>query len=136
MAKTSGNGRNGGSVGIGGALPSLEGSEKQVNWAESLRERAVNKYKSLIDGANFDPLRKEARAAITPIIANGLKNTTSATFYINNRNSNASTINGLLKTGMNTATQKQKERLNSSLNKLGNFFGSRTRLNEWIVDGG
>lgn len=65
-------------------LPALKGSEKQISWANDLRNKYITAVNEYIDNG-FDK-RKLTRIIIVIIAINYmLKNTSDSKFYINNR---------------------------------------------------
>ena len=107
MGRGSGSGSSGG--GKGRTYPNLTGSEKQVAWANDIRQKAINTAGANIEAANrrlaevrgFKDeevknrgiARQNAAIMANNVALDGLTRTTSASFFINNRES----MNSLLK---------------------------------------
>jgi hypothetical protein len=80
MAKGSGGTRGAAGGGRSGGWPTLTGSEKQVAWANDLRDRADKALQSIIPYATT-PQAKQVVAKIKE----GMKSHTDAKFWIDNR---------------------------------------------------
>ncbi len=62
-------------------LPELQGTEKQVVWANTIRQQLIEKFNNEIDGLDDKSLKME----LFKILDYMLQNKTNASWYINNR---------------------------------------------------
>lgn len=123
----SSSGGGSGNAGAGGGLPDLTGTERQVAWAESIRENAVQAVEKDIEDSGSDYRRRNDPNGWQYAVENArlaqaqLPKIDSASFYIDHRNSNFTTA-----------------LLPSALNDLMGGTGRESRLTdrELIFEGG
>jgi hypothetical protein len=70
----------------GNGLPELTGSEKQVNWAESIRAEKLADYDALIEQMDNAPDGQSEQADDARRILKDIRNETSAGWWIDERN--------------------------------------------------